>query len=270
MTSTEHATHSEPAPTYACKNMTVSEDSLVPLGGKKRKVDDYECQTSLLVPQQHEEEEGESKSKNPVATGGRVKPTPRTLAIRRELQQCCRNNDLGRAMQVYQQAHEEGTLVEAQSLYNVLNLCDGLGDRPLHVGTPKTTNTSSKADTDDNQHSDDKDLPVKFVDTETRLSFAFRIKQDMDDRNLPLNETAYTALIRILASSKRVDEAAQLLREAEQTQQCKMRLRLYSTLLITYCEMNAMDQVIDLWVRLDREKLTLTEREYSAMIQCRY
>ena len=263
-----HTESSSSSSTYADKNVELSEDGLPMSGRNKRKVEECEYEPSVRL-----EEEETSQIKKPRTVSSKVKPTPQVLAVRRELQRCCRNNDLGRAIQIYHHAtnDDDGTLVEAQSLYNILNLCDGLGERPVHIGTPKMTNHKTTNDDDDdepqNHNNNDEDEPIQPIDAETRLSFAFRIKQDMDDRKLPLNETAYTALIRILASSQRVDEAAQLLREAEATQQCKMRLRLYSSLLTTYCDMDAMDQVIDLWVRLDREKLTLTEREYSAMIQ---
>jgi pentatricopeptide repeat protein len=194
----------------------------------------------------------------------RIKPTQQVLLIRRTLQGCCARNNLPRAMQVYQQANEEGTLVEAQSLYNLLNLCDGLGDRPVHIGTPKT---SKSGESDDDEATTTAE-PKKELDTKTRHSFAFLIKKDMDDRQLPLNETAYTALIRMLAKAQRVDEADQLLRQAESTQQCKMRLRLYSSLLATYCELGQLEKAIDLWVRLESHKLIMTERDYTVLMQC--
>jgi pentatricopeptide repeat protein len=83
------------------------------------------------------------------------------------------------------------------------------------------------------------------VDLETRQKHALRIKGDMDARNLPLNATAYTALIRMLAKAHRVEEADALLCDAEATQQCKMRLRLYSSFLSVYCELGYIKCALD-------------------------
>ncbi|KAI2512778.1 Protein-only RNase P [Fragilaria crotonensis] len=240
-----------------------------PTDRKKRKIDDMEDSpvNPLHLTESEQQDTKPKKQQQP-----RLKPTAQVLTTRRMLQQCCRNNDLAKAIQVYHQANNEGTLVEAQSLYNLLNLCDGLGERPLHIGTPSQTKLESKnndkrCDESNAPKSEQEEIPV-VVDLEARQEFAFLIKKDMDDRNLPMNETAYTALIRILSKAMRLDEANQLLRQAEQTQQCKMRLRLYSSLLASYCQVDQMDRAIDLWVRLDAEKLALTEREYTAMIQC--
>ena len=250
----------------------ITHDNDPPPERKKRKIENVEDLDANTLPL----EGSERQDTKPKKQQPRLKPTAQVLITRRLLQQCCRNNDLAKAMQVYHQANNEGTLVEAQSLYNLLNLCDGLGERPLHIGTPSQTRLEPKKIEKDREESyapeseeeqQQQQVPV-VVDSETRQEFAFLVKKDMDDRNLPMNETAYTALIRILSKAMRLDEANQLLRKAEQTQQCKMRLRLYSSLLSSYCQVDQLDRAIDLWVRLDTEKLSLTEREYTAMIQC--
>jgi hypothetical protein len=50
---------------------------------------------------------------------------------------------------------------------------------------------------------------IQPVDDETRQKHAFRIKHRMDELNLPLNETAFTALVKVLCRNKQVDEAEQ-------------------------------------------------------------
>lgn len=51
----------------------------------------------------------------------------RILKVRRTLQQCCADNDLKTALATYENAMEEGVRIEAQTYYNLLNLCGGLG-----------------------------------------------------------------------------------------------------------------------------------------------
>jgi pentatricopeptide repeat protein len=111
-------------------------------------------------------------------------------------------------------------------------------------------------------------VKVRAVDATTRQQHAFCIKRRMDELQLPLNETAYTALVRLLSKAQLVDEAESLLKEAETIQQCKPRLRLYSSLLCAYCEVGRMESALKLWVRLSNKNLVLTEREYAALIQC--
>lgn len=261
---------------------SIVQDIDLPTGTKKRKID---CDTTNVNVSQSQSQsqftvlDSDPMPKKPQQQQQqqpRVKQTAQVLLTRRTLQQCCRTNDLPKAMQVYHQANKEGTLVEAQSLYNLLNLCDGLGDRPLHIGTPAQTKPDVKTTQHCNGEIQSLDCEqtqtqqqfIDDVDLETRQAFAFLIKKDMDDRKLPMTETAFTALIRILSKAMRLDEANELLHEAEQTQQCKMRLRLYSSLLSSYCQALQMERAIDLWVRLDKEKLSMTEREYTSMIYC--
>ena len=187
------------------------------------------------------------------------KISPDVLTTRRRIQQCCKINDLATAMEIYEEAVLKNVTIEAQSFYNLLNLCDGLSDRGVHIGTPRPYKTPP---------STEPPPVVRTVTAETRQQHAFRIKQDMDQRKLALNETAYTALVRMLSKAKRVEQAETLLLEAETIQQCKPRLRLYSSLLCAYCEMGEMKKALNLWKRLDDKKLVLTEREYAALMQC--
>jgi pentatricopeptide repeat protein len=193
------------------------------------------------------------------------------IQVRRRIQQCCKEDDLQKGYGIYRQAKADGILIEPQSLYNLLNLCDGLGDRPLHIGTPKPIPVSRNNETEDEKDEPEQQrpaCPAEEVNVERRLQYAMLIKQDMDDRQLPLNETAYTALIRVLTKSQRLQQADALLSHAEETQQCKLRLRLYSTLLIAYCQSDDLNKAVQLWRRLHQHGLSLTEREYVALLQC--
>jgi pentatricopeptide repeat protein len=173
------------------------------------------------------------------------------------MQQCCAKNDLATAMETYDQASVDNVTIEAQSFYNLLNLCDGLGDRGVHIGTPKTPKMEQGPPTD-----------VRSVDADTRQQYAIRIKKRMDELKLPLNETAYTALVRLLSKAKLFDEAEKLLSEAEAVAQCKPRIRLYSSLLCVYCEMGQMVSALNVWSRVAKKGLLLTEKEYAALIKC--
>jgi pentatricopeptide repeat protein len=184
------------------------------------------------------------------------KPSKEVIALRRSIQICCRDNDLAQAMDIYLNATKEQILLEPQSLYSLINLCDGLGDRPLHIGTPKLPKDN---DVSNKLLIRTETKPRIEIDTASRYELAFQIKKYMEDRKLPLNENAYTALIRMLSKSNRLEEADQLLREAEHTQQCKPK---------AYCDGGCLDRAIDVWVRLDQYKLSLTEKEYISLMRC--
>jgi pentatricopeptide repeat protein len=192
------------------------------------------------------------------------KPSLEVLALRRQLQQCCKTNDLHLAMQLYQNEPDKNVF-EAQTYYNLLNLCDGLGPRGVHIGTPKPTNTQLA---DDEQPTPTPTIIIT-VDDDKRQEYALALKHDMEAQNLALNETAYTALIRILSKSGQLTEAHLLLTKAEQTQQVKPRLRLYSALLTAHCDAGQLKEALLLWNRLHQPpSLVLSEREYASILSC--
>ena len=63
---------------------------------------------------------------------------PQVLELCRQIQIACGTNNLPMAIQAYHKATNENIRLEPQSFYNLLSLCDGLGDRSVHIGTPKT------------------------------------------------------------------------------------------------------------------------------------
>ncbi|KAG7371338.1 PPR: pentatricopeptide repeat domain containing protein [Nitzschia inconspicua] len=212
---------------------------------------------------------------------------PRMLDIRRRIQISCRNNDLETAIKAYEEAIADNIELEAQSYYNLLNLCDGLGKSVVHVGTPKTAASSvssakqgeaNNGETDTNNDSEENEetssnkegakLPF-FMDLKKRLEYAFEIKERMSQLNLPLNETAYSAIIKLLSKNKEFERAEQILDESESVQQCKPKLRLYSSLLTAYCEDTQTLKALTIWKRLKGNAgLALTERELLALLRC--
>ena len=226
---------------------------------------------------------------------------PAILKVRRSIQMCCATNNLVDAISIYEYAIEKSIKIEAQTFYNLINLCDGLSERPVHIGTPNNTDkkngTNAKANNKPQQKKKKQPefqlegFPVVGGETneekknfkisiEERKNHAFTIKKHMDKLSLPLNENAYTALIRILAKSNDVEAADQILQEAEKCQQCKPKLRMYSSLILTHCNLGNMEDVLSLWSRMheikgsDRlsnvgqEKIEPSEREYCAMMKC--
>ena len=86
---------------------------------------------------------------------------------------------------------------------------------------------------------------------------------------LPLNETAYTAIVKVLVRNKEFEKAEDVLNEAETVQQCKPRLRMYASLLVAYCEHRQMINALKCWCRISTQpNLELTEKEYLALIKC--
>ena len=205
----------------------------------------------------------ERPHKRPKLSSKRV--DPEVLAVRRSIQQCCAKNDLATALEVYQDALQKSIRIEAQTFYSLLNLCDGLDHSKVHIGTPKPYSDNSQTKSDDEEKVTN---AIRDVDLEKRKQSAFEIKERMDELKLPLNETAYTALVKMLSKSKEVELAESIIQEAEKVQQCRVKLRLYSSLLVTYCEMGKLLPALKLWERLSKQELDLTEREYAAIIDC--
>mmetsp|Transcript_12385 Transcript_12385/g.19049 ORF Transcript_12385/g.19049 Transcript_12385/m.19049 type:complete len:632 (-) Transcript_12385:273-2168(-) len=192
------------------------------------------------------------------------KKDPLVLEIRRQLQQCCACNDFQKAMKIYKKASEENIEVEAQSLYNLLNLCDGFDNRTVHIGTPKPNPYKTKG-----THNYIDAVPESNDRYDFRLECAFQIQKDMERRGLALNESAFSALIRMLSKTLRLEEAESWLNKAEQTQQCQVKVRLYSSLLQAYCQQGDLDRAVKLWKRISvQQKLSLTEKEYKALLEC--
>ncbi|GKY92861.1 hypothetical protein MPSEU_000255400 [Mayamaea pseudoterrestris] len=183
---------------------------------------------------------------------------PSVRAIRSVIQQCCARNDLRKAIEAYEKTIADKTRLEPQSFYNLLSLCDGLSDRGIHVGTPKLSTDNDQKDLISTQH----------VDEESRLRYAKRIKEHMDQLKLPLTETAWSALVKLHSRNHQFDLAEQHLTEAESTQQCRPKLRMYSALLVAYCEIGRMQDALIVWLRLSKINLAVSEREYLALIQC--
>ena len=231
---------------------------------------------------------------------------PLVLGIRRQIQQCCARNDCATALRMYRQALAEDIRVEAASFYSLLNLCDGLDHKRVHVGTPKPSSNNGASDkgadptkkqeettqpsttTDDTNttpatnNNNNNSAVISEVDLETRKQAAFDIKKRMDELQIPLNETAYTALVKILTRANELQAADAILKEAEGVQQCRVKLRLYAPLLQAYCQQGKLRQALQLWERLahqnnttksnqsqpHQEQLQLSEREYAAIIEC--
>ena len=226
------------------------------------------------------------KQKKPEKPTRNKKTDPEVLEVRRLVQNCCRTDDLHTAITAYDAAVAKGIRVEAQTFYNLLNLCDGLSDRRVHIGTPKTKRGENVDDQSKSAASPPPPAPpAKEVSTEDRRNHAFRIKKHMEDLSLPLNEPAYTALIRILSKANDTKGAEELLGQAENCQQCKPKLRLYSPLILTYCANGDMANAVKMWSRMynintvegktvDRgsaasdDIIQPSEKEYCALLQC--
>jgi len=171
-------------------------------------------------------------------------------------------------------------------------LCEGSlgGERGVHIGTPKQPKSSADSklkakedttedDLDTDPNDPNEQVPRKVYSDAERKEYAFLIKAKMDAQNLALNETAYTALVRILCKTGDVEEADELIRQAEGCAQCKPKLRMYSALISAFCERGELAGALRVWARmtsLKRKNKTgtvdiiteLTEREYCMFIKC--
>lgn len=197
------------------------------------------------------------------------------LHLRKTIQRCCGTNDLFTALEAYDRLYVNGdTKIEAQTFYNLLNLCEGISrSNEVHIGTPKHNVTLPAPEMNKN------DSPKHEFTMEERKYHAFRIKSEMDKLGLALNETSYTALVRILCKTFDLEEAEKMITQAEQRQQCKPKLRMYSCLISAYCEKDDLKGALRTWARMlsikrinktGREEISieLTEREYCTILKC--
>jgi hypothetical protein len=215
---------------------------------------------------------------------------PRVLETRRTIQACCARDDLVRAMELFrlslatstdreapasdemgQRAGNEGDgdgkLLEPQTLYNLLNLCCGFSDRGLHVGTPARA-AAADSGAREEVHAQAGGYSSAHVDVETRQRHADAVMSHMRERGIPMTESCYTAMVKLFCRTS-VERAEALLDQAERTQQAgRPRLRMYSPLLVRYCELGQAASACQVWRRLARHSLELSEKEYTALMQC--
>lgn len=237
----------------------------------------------------HSHRRSNNNAKKPKAVTGKKRKhhDPLLLETRRKIQQCCARDDLAQAIVVFRNALRSaaqttgdpaddrlGKMLEPQTLYNLLSLCCGLSDRGLHIGTPvnRTSGSVGKSKVAESTHCDSVTsgpLPgVQFVDVGTRQAHADAIMKHMRERNIPLNESCYTCIVKLFSKTS-VDKAEALLNEAESTQQVgRRRVRMYSPLLLRYCELGQLLSACRVWKRVTANGLTLSEREYTALMQC--
>ncbi|KAL7485391.1 hypothetical protein ACHAW6_010985 [Cyclotella cf. meneghiniana] len=192
---------------------------------------------------------------------------PEIVSTRRRIQLSCRHNDLHSALETLRHAVTDSIYLEPQSLYNLLNLCEGtFGERDrtgrAHVGTPRPRETKGpdtaktpdntdlvdtvqeEKETNDNHersehHVHPSDHPTiatpAAISLHQRLRYADSIHSLLRRLNIPCTEPTFTALIRLAARAGDLSRAEAYLDEAEGTPQCKVKLRMYSALIRGYC-----------------------------------
>lgn len=127
----------------------------------------------------------------------------------------------------------------------------------VHVGTPRFPKKGAK-DEDGNEYNDGGDAAdaknekrecnnnetTRSTTTTTsdiklptplRLQHATQIHSLLTKLHIPLTEPAFTALVRLSTRAGDYQRAEMYLDDAERTQQCKGKLRMYSSLLKGYC-----------------------------------
>lgn len=182
---------------------------------------------------------------------------PLQLSTRRTIQNCCKTSNLSLALITFYNALNDLVYIDGSVFYQLLNLCEsgiggGGGDRDsgdmrkrVHVGTPKNNkrddkekvkdaNTANGSNSEITKTSNSNSSSIKIT-LQQRIQHASTIHQLLSSLHIPLIEQAYTALIRLSVRNNDYIKAEEYLKEAESTQQCKVKLRLYSTLLRGYC-----------------------------------
>jgi len=212
----------------------------------------------------------------------KAKKDPKMLELRRTIQMSCATNDFCTALDAYERMHvAEGVRIESHTFYNLLNLCDGcFTGREIHIGTPKhPTKKTQKEEKIPDSDNKKEGVPKRLVSDKERKDFAYRVKNEMDQLQIPLPETAITPLVRLLCKTGDLQEAEKLIQKAESTQQCKPKLRMYSALICAYCKRKNLQKALELFLHMQsfsRTNKTGTsqiviepsEREYCAIMKC--
>jgi len=178
---------------------------------------------------------------------------PLQLSTRRTIQNCCKTSNLSLALITFYNALNDLVYIDGSVFYQLLNLCesgssgdsgdsggDSSGDlrKKIHVGTPKNSKRDDKVQgvnsSDITEATNSNSSSIKITLKE-RIQHATTIHKLLSSLQIPLIEQAYTALIRLSVRNNNYKQAEEYLKEAESTQQCKVKLRLYSTLLRGYC-----------------------------------
>ncbi|KAL3776479.1 hypothetical protein HJC23_009278 [Cyclotella cryptica] len=179
---------------------------------------------------------------------------PPIVSTRRQIQLCCRNNDLPTALDTLRHAMEHDIYLEPQSLYNLLNLCEGsFGERErmgrVHVGTPRR---GPRRDDEAGrggegaeavgtvEMEDDNVVNGNEQQTNTHLPKSTSpIRQLHPFPTESIEHTLYRTDVYGIDTSRHprgdLSRAEAYLDEAEGTQQCKVKLRMYSALIRGYC-----------------------------------
>ena len=195
--------------------------------------------------------------------------------LRATIQICCKENDLSKALRLYDKAVSEGTRIEAAVYYSLLALCDGVQHGSLHIGRPQYPSSEHKPLSDTNidaitetTTNSESDSAIEEVSIEDRIRHAFRIKTAMDKAKIPLTEAAYTAVIKLLVRAGDVEKANEVLMESETVQQCRPKLRLYASLLQAYAEAGKAMDAVRIWYHFSKLNIMASEKEYLALMRC--
>ena len=181
---------------------------------------------------------------------------PHQLSTRRTIQNCCKTSNLSLAILTFYNALVDLIYIDGNVFYQLLNLCEsgnsgGGGDmsgdkrKKVHVGTPKNGkqhdekvkgvhSTANGSNSEVTKATNSNSSSIKIT-LQQRIQHATTIHKLLSSLQIPLIEQAYTALIRLSVRNNDYIKAEEYLKEAEKTQQCKVKLRLYSTLLRGYC-----------------------------------
>jgi len=231
---------------------------------------------------------------------------PEVFAFRREIHNCCKNNDLQRAIEGYQrirnqmfpttgedcnpELHEEKrqkieddpkkglNSIEPQTFHNLIALCDGLSQRSIHIGTPnKNSHSQKEQETNKNKNGQDSEIEhIIPVSTEKRIEFANELQKDMAKLNISLKETTYTSLIRLYSKSKNTIAQAQSILETalsftpsqSSSHTIIPKLRMFNSLIAAYTEANDLSSILRLWEKCQQLDIQLSEKEYAMIIRC--
>ena len=179
--------------------------------------------------------------------------------IRRELNNAGKENDVEKALELFDLAVENDYPLNQKSCQVILHLLSGGENWLEKLGT--ASENCSLGDDKSNGDTPSQAMSICNRDKE--------IYDYMKTRRIELNEFIYTGLARIAAICGNYSRAFSIAQDCKafNTGKCKPRLRTYTPALLGFCSSGNVKQAMEVESEMRRLDLQLTEHEYRAMLE---
>jgi proteinaceous RNase P len=182
--------------------------------------------------------------------------------IRRELNNAGKENDVKKALELFDLAVENDYPLNQKSCQVILHLLSG-GENWLEKLGTASENCGLNGDNESNSDNGNKSHVLSICNRDKD------IYDYMKTRRIELNEFIYTGLARIAAICGNYSRAYSIAQDCKafNTGKSKPRLRTYTPALLGFCSSGNVKQAMEVENEMRRLDLQLTEHEYRAMLE---